>query len=157
MRKHLNCRLLEIVLLVVGAAELSAHEMRPAFLELREGESYSWEMTWKVPARGPDMRLALDVRLPEDCQWTTMPAREFTGEAFIDRGAFTRPGGLDGQEIYIEGLLATFTDALVRIERSKAERVQRLHPCANAIGGPRMAIRPERSVEQRFDHVGFDR
>lgn len=119
----------------------SGHEMRPAFLELREDENSAWEMTWKVPARGPDMRLALDVRLPEGCEWITLPAREYTGDAFIDRGTFTREGGIDGEEIYIEGLLSTFTDAMVQIHRADGSlQSARLEPSAPSL---RVEARPD--------------
>lgn len=124
-----------------------AHEMRPAMLELREGGEGSWEMTWKVPARGPQARLALDVRLPEGCEWSSLPTREFTGDAFIDRGVFTRDGGLDGEEIYIEGLLSTFTDALVRIHRNDGSvQSERLEPS-----------RPSLLVEARPDPAELTR
>ncbi len=94
-----------------------AHEMRPALLELEEKPDDQWAMVWKVPARGPDMRLSLDVRLPEGVEWVEMPSREYVGEAFVDRGLFQIPGGLDDREIYVEGLLSTFTDAMVQIRR----------------------------------------
>ncbi len=99
------------------ATSATAHEMRPALLELKEEDNDQWTMTWKVPARGPDMRLSLDVRLPEGFEWIDLPSREYIGEAFVDRGRFQLPGGLDNREIYIEGLLSTFTEAMVQIQR----------------------------------------
>ncbi len=119
-------------LFALFVTHVSAHEMRPGLLELKEGEDDHWEMTWKVPARGPNMRLALDVRLPDDVEWVTLPSRSYTGTAFIDRGTFTREGGLNEQEIYIEGLLSTFTDAIVQVQRldgtAQSERLEPSQP-----------------------------
>ena len=53
-----------LVLLSCGVAEwANAHELRPAYLQVRQKEVGSYEMIWKVPARG-GKRLSLDVRLP---------------------------------------------------------------------------------------------
>ena len=48
-----------IVLLAGGLANAaSAHEVRPAYLELRQTGASTYDVLWKVPARGDDMRLA---------------------------------------------------------------------------------------------------
>lgn len=94
-----------------------AHDLQPGYLELKQTASDAYEVLWKVPARG-EMRLALDPRLPVDCVWLREPVGYFTGDAWVERAAVTRPGGLDGQRIRIDGLAATVTDVVVRVERS---------------------------------------
>jgi len=59
--------LLAVVLLGGAFAPVQAHEVRPGYLELRQVDAEMWDLVWKVPAKG-DLRLALDVELPENCQ-----------------------------------------------------------------------------------------
>jgi hydrogenase/urease accessory protein HupE len=105
-----------LLLLVPLAPGVMAHELRPAYLELRQTGLDTYDVLWKVPARGEDLRLALYVRFPEDCRQTT-PRRTFAGGAYVERWGVQRPGGLTGGTIRIDGLTATLTDVLVRLER----------------------------------------
>jgi hypothetical protein len=108
-----------------------AHELRPAFLELRETESGTYDMLWKVPARGNQMRLGLYVRLPDDCVIVEPARSSFVEGAFVERSVVSRNGGMAGAEIYIEGLTATLTDVLARVERlDGSTQVVRLTPSA---------------------------
>jgi len=92
-----------------------AHEVRPGFLEIRESDTDTFEVMWKVPARG-EYRLSLYVRMPENC--TGAPSHgSFVGAAFIERWQARCPGGLVGRTVSIDGLSATRTDVLVRLER----------------------------------------
>ena len=54
----LAARLLAWLGLCLSAATVSAHEVRPAYLELDERTVGVYQVTWKVPLRG-DRRLAL--------------------------------------------------------------------------------------------------
>jgi hydrogenase/urease accessory protein HupE len=104
-----------VVCLALGERSLvRAHESRPAYLELRQTGPESYEILWKVPARG-DMRLALYPRFPAGSSFAAEPVCFQTGDAYLERSTLLRPGGLDGQRIAIEGLAGTMTDALVRI------------------------------------------
>jgi hydrogenase/urease accessory protein HupE len=93
-----------------------AHEVRPGYLEVRQVEAETFDVLWKVPARG-DYRLRLHARLPKECGGAPSQGR-FVGGAFVERWRATCPGGLVGRTIDIEGLSATRTDVLVRIEWS---------------------------------------
>jgi hydrogenase/urease accessory protein HupE len=107
-----------------------AHELRPAYLELRQTGLDTYDVLWKVPARGEDLRLALYVRFPDDCQQTT-PRRTFAGGAYIEHWRVQRLGGLTGGTIRIDGLTSTLTDVLVRVERlNGTTHVARLTPSA---------------------------
>ena len=48
--------LLLAVVLAAAAGGASAHEMRPAYLELRQTGPETYDGLWKVPARGEDQR-----------------------------------------------------------------------------------------------------
>lgn len=105
--------------LIVGcgwmlATPASAHELRPAYLELRELSNGTWDVLWKVPGRG-DLRLALYVRFPNACRAIQEPLVYASGDAFIERWKVTCPNGLVGQTLAIDGLSTTMTDVLVRI------------------------------------------
>jgi hydrogenase/urease accessory protein HupE len=95
-----------------------AHEVLPAYLELRETSPETYDILWKVPARGGLERLAVYVRLPADTQQITEPRRLFAGGAYLERWRVRRPGGLAGQPIGVDGLIAGGNDVLVHIERA---------------------------------------
>ncbi len=103
--------------LCVLAAGARAHELRPAYLELRQQGPDVYDVLWKVPGRADGMRLALYVQFPADCRDLTERRGVLVNNAYAERWRVQRAGGLDGCTITIDGLSATFTDALVRIER----------------------------------------
>jgi hypothetical protein len=116
-------------LLVALAGGLCAHEVRPAYLELRETSSGTYEVLWKVPGQGEDLRLGIYVELPADTTNVTLPRAVMRDNAFTERWTVRRPGGLAGGTIHIAGLRATMTDVLVRLERlDGSEQVTRLTP-----------------------------
>ncbi len=130
MKHRLLC-LACLAALAMWAAPAQAHESRPAYLELRQRTQDAYDLLWKVPARGRDMRLGIYVRLPDDCE-IVVPARaSFVGGAFVERSTIRRRGGLAGASIRIEGLSTTLTDVLVRVERlDGSTQVVRLAPSA---------------------------
>lgn len=112
-------RLLSIVALLVTvtmASPMYAHEVRPGYLELRQTAVETFDVLWKVPARG-DSKLAIHVRLPESCAPRAAVVTTRSAGAFMDRWTVTCPGGLNGKTISIDGLAGTLTDALARIAR----------------------------------------
>jgi hydrogenase/urease accessory protein HupE len=102
-----------VLLLALQGAGV-AHELRPGFLEISQTGAETYDVRFKVPARG-DMRLALYVRLPNECS-DVQPARtERTGNAILERLVVRCPGGLPGHQVSIDGLAGTFTDVVVRV------------------------------------------
>ena len=92
-----------------------AHEIRPAFLQIREIEPATYDVLWKTPAQG-DMRLALNVVLPAGCANISEPRSVLVDGAVIQRWRTTCAGRLVGQELAVENLNATLTDTIVRFE-----------------------------------------
>ncbi len=111
-----------------AAQTVHAHEVRPAYLELKQTAVDAFDVMWKVPARG-DRRLGLYVRLPESSKIVGEPRGMFRGGAYIERWSIVDPGALVGSTIRIDGLNTTLTDVLVRIERlDGTTQVERLTP-----------------------------
>ena len=115
-------------LLALCAATASAHEIRPAYLELREVEPGAFDVLWKVPVQGA-LRLPLAPRFPPGCVDASTVQTSRTASFEASRWRLRCPGGLSDGEIAIENLELTLTDALVRIEfLDRGDRTARLRP-----------------------------
>jgi len=111
-----------------------AHEVRPAYLALRQTAADTFEVLWKVPALGNNMRLGLYVRLPETCATLTEPRGRFAADAYIERWRIRHAQALVGATIAIDGLQTTLIDVLVRIERlDGTTQVARLLPTSPSL------------------------
>lgn len=122
------CALLAVFIPVFLATSGRAHEIRPAYLDIREIAEDEFTVIWKVPAQG-DMRLGLYARLPKQCIEKTEPAKSIVDGAYLERRTVACAGGLKGGEITIDGLKSTMTEALVRIEYASGDtEVVRLMP-----------------------------
>jgi hypothetical protein len=98
-------------------ANISAHEMRPAYLQLQQTGADTYDVFWKVPAVSDNMRLSLYVQLPQACSSLAPPRASFANGAYTEQWSVKCAGGLSGSTIRINGLSATLTDVLVRVER----------------------------------------
>jgi hydrogenase/urease accessory protein HupE len=106
-----------LLALACAATPAAAHEVRPAYLELKQTGEEAYDVLWKVPAAGEGMRLGLYVRFPDETVETSDHRGRFVGGAFVERWSMRHPGGMADQTIYIDGLGTTLTDVLVRVER----------------------------------------
>jgi hypothetical protein len=70
-----------------------AHELRPAYLSMEETAPNAFFVLWKVPALG-QMRLGLDVRLPESCAATAQRSRSIDNMAYSERSQIVCSNGL---------------------------------------------------------------
>ena len=112
---RLRSVLMLLMLCGLAAGSVRAHEVRPGYLELRQIEGGTYDVLWKVPARG-DRRLGLYLSWPQACR-TTEPTARFVDGGYVERMRAACEGGLVGRAIVIEGLEATRTDVLARVER----------------------------------------
>jgi len=112
------------------AAGARAHEIRPAYLELREVEPERFDVIWKVPMRG-ELQLDLEPVLPASCAPTGPIAGYAVPGALVERWSVVCEGGLLGQTVAVAGLEATLTDVLVRVQLLEGgTRTARLSPGA---------------------------
>jgi hydrogenase/urease accessory protein HupE len=116
-----------LVQMIIGPTAI-AHELRPAYLEVREMATNEFAVLWKVPALD-DLRLGLYVRMPDACKAKTETVRAIQDGAYFERWSMACPNGLKGQEIVVDGLRSTVTDVLARIIYSDGtKQVARLTP-----------------------------
>jgi hydrogenase/urease accessory protein HupE len=106
-----------IALLTLLVPAVAAHEIRPAYLELRQTGPETYDVLWKVPGRGTDLRFGVYARLPQNCAKVGEMRTSVVNNAFTDRWSVQCNGGLAGGIIYVEGLSSTVIDVLVRVER----------------------------------------
>jgi len=103
-----------IFLATIGMVQ--AHEVRPGYLQIKQVDALTYDLLWKVPAKG-DHRLGLYVRLPADCH-SSQSTSSFVGGAYVERWRAACAGGLKDGTIAIDGLAATRTDVLARVVQS---------------------------------------
>ena len=108
---------LVVILLAAFASDAVAHEVRPAYLELRQTGAATYDALWKVPGRGDNLRLGLYVELPAGCTNVTEPQASMADAAYTERWTLKCARGLTGGTVQIAGLAATTTDVLVRVDR----------------------------------------
>src|SRR6478609_5857337 len=103
---------------LVGASVAAADDFRPGYLELRQQDAETYDVFWKVPAQGDNLRLGIYVVFPADVVNLSARRGAFHAGAYSERWRLSRPGGLVGETVRIEGLSSGMTDVLVRVERS---------------------------------------
>ena len=108
---------LVLMLLAALSPRVSTHEIRPAYLELRQTGPETYDLLWKVPGQGENLRFGLYVELPASCAGITEPIASMVNNAYSERWTVTCAGGLTGGTIHIAGLSATVVDVLVRLQR----------------------------------------
>jgi hypothetical protein len=102
--------------MVAGAARpASAHEIRPACLQIREIERSTYDILWKTPAQG-SMRLALNIEFPRECRDVGEPRTTPVNAAVIQQWRSVCTGGLAGKTVVIANLETTLTDVILRFE-----------------------------------------
>jgi HupE/UreJ protein len=107
---------------------VSADEVRPAYLELREIGPNEYSVLLKTPAFG-EARLSLHASFSGHTENITPIATRMTGNASVQTWWLRAVDPLRGQDIGIAGLDGTVSDALVRIEFADGSAwVQRLTP-----------------------------
>lgn len=118
-----------ILLWAFLAGGLSAHEMRPAYLEIKELDAGNFDVLWKVPARGAQERLSLHLRFSDDVKTMGEPVDGFINGAHVQRLQVNKEGGLAGSSVHIDGLQKTMTDVLCRVEYANGNQfTHRLSP-----------------------------
>lgn len=106
--------LLIAVFILVTAA--GAHEIRPAYLEIKETSHGQYSVLWRTPVLS-GMRLPVVLKFPDDVLDLTEPVVQELADSLVERRLVEAEGGtLAGKRIEFLGLQATITDVLVRVQ-----------------------------------------
>jgi hydrogenase/urease accessory protein HupE len=115
--KHAFAKVLLILGLLGVSLPAASHEARPAYLQLHEIDAETFDVFWKVPGLGEDRRLAIHAQFAPETETVGAVSASFANNAFLQRWRVRRHRGFDQTSIRIDGLEATLTDTLVRVER----------------------------------------
>ena len=93
-----------------------AHELRPAYLEVKQTAPARWEVLWRTPVLS-GMRLPVALKFSEGVRDVGEPTVQELTDSLVERRAVEAgANGLAGQRIEFVGLQGTITDVLVRVE-----------------------------------------
>ncbi|MFU0505609.1 HupE/UreJ family protein [Pseudaminobacter sp. NGMCC 1.201702] len=95
-------------------AGASAHEIRPAYLQIDEIGQGRFSVLWRTPILS-GMRLPVMLRYSDGIKPITEPLERQLSDSVIERRVLESPDELAGQRINFVGLQATITDVLVRV------------------------------------------
>ena len=98
-----------------------AHEVRPALLQITETAPKVYEVTWKQPMVG-DLAIHLVPHLSSGAL-DHAPDSEDAQQGFRIKLWRLKNAVLDGQTLSIEGLSASVTDVLLRVETKSGKRI----------------------------------
>ena len=105
-----------VFVLAVSTPYARAHEVRPAYLEIKETEPGQFSVLWRTPVLA-GMRLPVALKLPDELRNVKEPVVQELADSLIERRWIEAgPQGLAGKRIEFPGLQLTITDALVRYE-----------------------------------------
>ena len=105
-----------VACLLLAGAVASAHESRPAYLEIKETAPGQFSVLWHTPVLA-GMRLPILLKLPDDVKNLREPKVQELADSFVERRWIDAgPTGLAGKRIEFPGLQFTITDVLVRVE-----------------------------------------
>ncbi len=108
--------------LLLAVSVASAHEARPAYLEIKETAPGQFSILWRTPVLS-GMRLPVLLNLPENVQNVKQPQVQELADSLVERRWINAgPNGLAGKRIEFIGLQGTITDVLVRVEMLDGRR-----------------------------------
>ena len=117
-----------VVHLLLFAAPVHADVFRPAYLQLKQLDDQTFDVTWKVPALDADTTLKLKPVFPAGTEDVISRTSVYSAGAAVQRWRMRVPGGLEGKPIEFTELALTGIEVLVRVERADGtEQTARVH------------------------------
>jgi hydrogenase/urease accessory protein HupE len=110
----MRARFLALLSLLVSC-HATAHDARPAYLEIRQTSAERYDVLWRIPVMA-GMPLPVVLGLPDNVRNVIDPAVQELSDSLVERRVIEAPAGLAGQRIEFRGLQGTIADVLVRIE-----------------------------------------
>ncbi len=124
------------LLAFVFALPASAHEIRPAALELTAQSDGTVAVVWKQPILS-GRKLKMRPVLPDQCPEPETTRQVISGDAIVE--SWQVPCRLDSGDVSIEGLDRTLTDVFVRLRTASGEEsthILRPASASFALGDP---------------------
>ena len=124
-------------LLLFAATGASAHESRPAYVEIDELGPNQCTVLWRTPVNG-GMVLPVRLQLPAAMKNLSPPVVRDLSDSRIETRLIRCPGGLGGTRIDFVGLQGTITDVLVKAQFADGGQFSALvHPSNASVEIPR--------------------
>jgi hydrogenase/urease accessory protein HupE len=101
--------------LVAMSGSVSAHEVRPAYLQIDQTGEARYSVLWRTPLLS-GMRLPIILQYSDGIQIVAGPAEQVLPDSVVERSIIEAPAGLVGQRISFVGLQASITDVMVRVK-----------------------------------------
>lgn len=115
-RRRLLSPVVGLIALITSPVSASAHESRPAYLELEEITPNHYRVIWRTPTLS-GMPFPVFLKLPDNTSNVTEPVSQDLSDSLIERRMIDASlGGLAGKRIEFVGLEGTITDVLVRVK-----------------------------------------
>ncbi len=97
------------------ASDASAHDARPAYLQIQEISPGRYDVLWRTPVLS-GMRLPVALKLPDAMHSVTQPAVQELSDSLVERQLVEADvDALGDARIEFPGLQASITDVLVRV------------------------------------------
>jgi hydrogenase/urease accessory protein HupE len=97
------------------AIDVSAHEVRPAYLQIDQIGQSRFSVLWRTPLLS-GMRLPVLLKYSDGIRQVTEPSERKLSDSVIERSMIESVSGLSGEKVTFVGLQATITDVLVRVK-----------------------------------------
>jgi hydrogenase/urease accessory protein HupE len=116
IRRITHARQVALLLaLTLSCTTASAHEARPAYLQIDETSPHQYSVLWRTPVLA-GMQLPIALQLPNDLKNTRDPITQTLADSIVERRWIDAGNaGLAGKRIDFPGLQLTITDVLVRV------------------------------------------
>jgi hydrogenase/urease accessory protein HupE len=95
--------------------DVSAHEVRPAYLQIDQIGQNRFSVLWRTPILA-GMRLPVLLKFSDGIRQVTVPMERELSDSVVERSMIEAPGGLPGERVTFVGLQATITDVMVRVK-----------------------------------------
>jgi hydrogenase/urease accessory protein HupE len=104
-----------VLALLFAFSSAQAHDIRPAYLEIKETAPNQFSVLWRTPVMA-GMRLPVVLKLSDEMRNLKDPVVQESPDSLVERRWIQVGHGLAGKRIEFPGLQLTITDVLVRFE-----------------------------------------
>ncbi|WP_462157307.1 HupE/UreJ family protein [Pseudoalteromonas sp. GB56] len=115
-------RWLFVLLVALCCFSSSAHEIRPAYLQIQQTSDTNYRVLWRVPAKG-DMVLKLTPVFSEDFTLSESGPPKLVEGSMVYQYVLTGEEDLQGSSLRINNLEKTMVDTLITVEYLSGEKV----------------------------------